>query len=153
MEYTPNDFFEARKRTIDATYGRLEKSEKIDIEKGGQGSGRKIGTTSSGKTIYDSHDHPEHKDFNREDHRDAATIHDEKEDKAGRNAGGNYEERDKHRANADAHWKKHDSLKKSEEVIEDLNDEPTADEMAKADAEFDLMKSTELLDKPFDFTI
>lgn len=46
-----------------------------DIIKGGVGSGRKIGTTRSGKDIYDTFEHPEHKDFDKKDHEDAENKH------------------------------------------------------------------------------
>jgi hypothetical protein len=46
-----------------------------DIQKGGIGSGRKIGTTTSGKDIYDHFDHPSHKKFGLTDHKDAVTPH------------------------------------------------------------------------------
>jgi hypothetical protein len=83
------------------------------LEKAGEGSkgGKIIGHTKSGKPIYDTFNHPAHKDFTKEDHRDAATIFDDKEHKAGRNAGGDYTERDKHRKNADFHWSKFDKMK------------------------------------------
>lgn len=47
-----------------------------DLEKGGEGSkgGHVIGHTKSGKAIYDSFDHPKHKDFTADDHRDAGHI-------------------------------------------------------------------------------
>jgi hypothetical protein len=45
------------------------------IEKGGVGSGRKIGKTKSGKDIYDRVSHSAHKDFSAQDHLDAAKIH------------------------------------------------------------------------------
>ncbi|HSY75970.1 MAG TPA: hypothetical protein VK890_03890 [Bacteroidia bacterium] len=50
-------------------------TKKKDIEKGGPGSGRKIGTTTSGKDIYDHFDHPSHKKFGLTDHKDAVTPH------------------------------------------------------------------------------
>lgn len=48
------------------------------IEKGGEGSkgGHVIGHTKSGKPIYNTYDHPAHKDFNEHDHDDAHHIHD-----------------------------------------------------------------------------
>jgi len=56
----------------------LTKSEELDIEKGGEGSrgGKVIGHTKSGKPIYDHFDHEGHKDFTKEDHRDAYIHHD-----------------------------------------------------------------------------
>jgi hypothetical protein len=52
------------------------KGESDELVKGGEGSrgGKIIGHTKSGKPIYDSFDHPSHKDFTKEDHGDAATI-------------------------------------------------------------------------------
>ncbi len=43
----------------------------------GEGSrgGKVIGHTKSGKPIYDSHDHSSHKNFTKQDHKDAADIH------------------------------------------------------------------------------
>lgn len=55
--------------------GKVEKSEKNDLEKGGVGSGRKVGTTSSGKDIYDNHAHESHKNFNEKEHEEAADYH------------------------------------------------------------------------------
>lgn len=54
---------------------KVEKSEENDIEKGGVGSGRKVGITSSGKDIYDTHNHEEHKNFNEKEHEEAADYH------------------------------------------------------------------------------
>jgi hypothetical protein len=52
--------------------GSIEKSENDELEKGGEGSkgGKIIGHTKSGKAIYDSANHPEHKEFTEEDHKD-----------------------------------------------------------------------------------
>jgi hypothetical protein len=53
----------------------IKKSEDTnDIEKGGEGSkgGKVIGHTSTGKAIYDSYNHPSHKDFTSEDHHEAS---------------------------------------------------------------------------------
>ena len=47
---------------------------KISAETGPRG-GKIIGKTKSGKPIYDSADHPSHKDFSIQDHRDAANKH------------------------------------------------------------------------------
>lgn len=41
----------------------------------GSHGGHVIGHTRSGKPIYDSHSHPEHKDFTSKDHFDAANVH------------------------------------------------------------------------------
>lgn len=48
-----------------------------DLEKGGEGSkgGKVIGHTKSGKPIYDTYSHPEHKHFTAQDHMDANTTH------------------------------------------------------------------------------
>src|ERR1035437_837598 len=48
-----------------------------DIVKGGEGSrgGKVIGHTKSGKPIYDTFEHEGHKDFNAQDHKDAADAH------------------------------------------------------------------------------
>lgn len=146
MEYTPNDFFLERKRTIDATYGRLEKSEENDIEKSeGSRGGKVIGHTKSGKAIYINHNHSDHKEFAHDDHADAAEKH-------SRISAGSLKADDRlqHSLSANHHWKKayeKSSIKKSED------DEPTEEDMIKADAEFDLMKSTELLDQPFNLDI
>lgn len=55
------------------SYSDLSKAESIDLEKGGEGSkgGKVIGHTKSGKPIYDSYTHKEHKHFTKEDHKDA----------------------------------------------------------------------------------
>ena len=46
---------------------------------GGEGSrgGKVIGHTGSGKPIYQSHGHPSHKDFSKQEHGEAAKKHDE----------------------------------------------------------------------------
>lgn len=70
-----------------------------DIEKGsGEGSrgGKVIGHTKSGNPIYDTFDHSEHKNFTKEDHRDAADIHEQYYEKKGRdymNYGGSEKKR------------------------------------------------------------
>lgn len=43
----------------------------------GPRGGEIIGKTKSGKPIYDSHDHPSHKNFTKQDHQDAADLHDD----------------------------------------------------------------------------
>lgn len=48
----------------------------------GPRGGKIIGETQSGKPIYDTHDHPAHKDFNWIEHSDAMSVHDKKEAKA-----------------------------------------------------------------------
>lgn len=37
--------------------------------------GKVIGHTKSGKPIYEAHRHSSHKEFNREDHKDASLLH------------------------------------------------------------------------------
>jgi hypothetical protein len=51
-----------------------------EYAKSGEGSrgGKVIGHTSSGKPVYESHGHAEHKHFSSQDHRDASQIHEKK---------------------------------------------------------------------------
>lgn len=55
----------------------FDKIKNIEIVKAGAGSrgGRVIGTTKSGKPIYDNVNHPNHKSFSKEDHQDAINAH------------------------------------------------------------------------------
>ncbi len=54
----------------------INKSFKSDqIEKGGKGSGRKIGYTKSGKPVYSHKKASEYKDFTKQDHEDAYQFH------------------------------------------------------------------------------
>ena len=48
-----------------------------DLVKSGEGSrgGKIIGHTSSGKPIYENHNHPDHANFDSNDHKDAADAH------------------------------------------------------------------------------
>lgn len=59
-----------------------EKSNEDELEKGlfglGSRGGKIIGTTKSGKAIYDSFGHKKHSKFDHEDHKDAARLHGEK---------------------------------------------------------------------------
>jgi hypothetical protein len=41
----------------------------------GPRGGKIIGKTKSGKPIYDSHDHPAHAGYSKQDHKDAADAH------------------------------------------------------------------------------
>lgn len=52
----------------------IESLESRIAETGPRG-GHIIGKTQSGKPIYDTHDHPAHKDFTSQDHDDAADRH------------------------------------------------------------------------------
>lgn len=72
-----NRFDESKEVTSDYTYGEDE------FEKGGEGSrgGKVIGHTKSGKPIYDKATHLEHKNFTKEDHTDAAELHESLADK------------------------------------------------------------------------
>lgn len=63
------DNFELQKAHMDKMFGRDV------VQKGGVGSGRKIGSTSSGKHIFDEPSHDSHKDFDAQDHEDAAKAH------------------------------------------------------------------------------
>jgi hypothetical protein len=56
-----------------------EKKDPPDFGKSGAGSrgGKVIGKTRSGKPIYDSHDHKGHAGFSKDDHKDAAKLHDD----------------------------------------------------------------------------
>jgi len=92
-----------------------EKFEELDnifdkLEKGGEGSkgGKVIGHTRSGKPIYDSYNHPSHKNFSGTDHREAADLHSEKVDHyMGKyntsNNDSHYEKANKHGDNSDKH--------------------------------------------------
>lgn len=59
------------------TYEDLEEMDNLE-KGGGEGSrgGKVIGHTKSGKPIYDSSGHKEHKNFSHQDHTDAAEHHD-----------------------------------------------------------------------------
>lgn len=65
-----------RKSYTDQPIVDLLAQEEIDLEKGGEGSkgGKVIGHTKSGKPIYENKDAKYHKDFDKEDHIDAAEI-------------------------------------------------------------------------------
>lgn len=56
---------------------KVEKAMEGDIEKGGEGSrgGKIVGHTSTGKPIYSTHAHEEHKGFNEKEHEEAADYH------------------------------------------------------------------------------
>lgn len=58
----------------------MSKSELVDLIKAGEGSkgGKVIGHTKSGKPIYESHSHPDHANFSKEDHADAAAEHEKR---------------------------------------------------------------------------
>jgi hypothetical protein len=58
----------------------IRKSIEDELSKSGEGSrgGKVIGHTKSGKPIYANYNHPSHKEFSKEDHKDAANIHEEK---------------------------------------------------------------------------
>ena len=59
---------------------------KVDVGTGaGSRGGKVIGTTKSGKPIYEDHKHPSHEKFHYFEHKQAAELHDELGDKA-RNA-------------------------------------------------------------------
>lgn len=101
MEYTPqHQMFETKRLQLLSMYNnapQLLKGEDADeleeeeeeelefeddgdeVEKGGEGSrgGKVIGHTTSGKPIYENHDHPSHEKFTPEDHEDAAETHGE----------------------------------------------------------------------------
>jgi hypothetical protein len=74
------------------------------FEKGGEGSkgGKIIGHTKSGKPIYDRFNHPAHKDFTKEDHRDAGKVHDELHQKHSDLSEEKFSKRDKYNKNIDA---------------------------------------------------
>lgn len=79
-----------------------------NLQKGGAGSrgGKVIGTTKSGKPIYDTHDHEGHKSFTRQDHQDAMRHHETKRDKVGfdKQKDGSYKENSKYKKHNDRYW-------------------------------------------------
>lgn len=74
-----NDLFKINAARITSCYSNTDllKSEENDLEKSGPGSrgGKVIGTTKSGKPIYDTFSHEGHKDFTSQDHKDAENLH------------------------------------------------------------------------------
>lgn len=62
----------------------FEMGENQQLEKAGEGSrgGKVVGHTSSGKPIYDSFNHPSHKNFTKQDHKDASEHHNRLADRA-----------------------------------------------------------------------
>jgi len=69
---------QANKEKKQRILARLRSSAKEQMKKAsGEGSrgGKIIGRTKSGKPIYDKADHPAHKKFTSQDHRDAAGLH------------------------------------------------------------------------------
>lgn len=81
--------------------GLLQKASKGEGSKGG----KVIGHTRSGKPIYDSHGHPDHKKFNQEDHYDAMRHHQFLADKEP-----DYRKREGHYAQSHEHYKTHDKM-------------------------------------------
>lgn len=73
------DTFEKAMIQLDNLMNKNMKME-TELEKGGEGSkgGHIIGHTKTGKPIYDSHNHPNHKDFDRDEHATASKLHTEK---------------------------------------------------------------------------
>jgi hypothetical protein len=82
------DFVEEHKKLVNVLESDSHKDDKKEakdqkkeldeeLKKGGEGSkgGKIIGHTQSGKPIYDSFNHPEHKDFTKQDHKNAAYQH------------------------------------------------------------------------------
>lgn len=61
---------------------KVEKSEEDELEKGGEGSkgGKIIGHTKSGKPVYQGKDAHEYSDFSKEDHEEAANLHEKQRD-------------------------------------------------------------------------
>lgn len=74
-----NGFLKSQKDRVLALYGNtdIEKSEDNDLEKSGEGSkgGKVIGHTTSGKAIYEDHNHKSHDKFTSKDHMDASNTH------------------------------------------------------------------------------
>lgn len=64
---------------MDVQRSRILGAYGLDIKKSKSGEGSKggkvIGHTSSGKPIYENHDHPHHASFTAQDHKDAANTH------------------------------------------------------------------------------
>ncbi len=73
MELTNFSYGEEKRQQMLKSFG-------IDIIEKSEGSrgGKVIGHTKSGKAIYESHSHPEHKDFTHQDHLDAKVLHEKK---------------------------------------------------------------------------
>lgn len=101
------------KDLVKSNISKMYENSSEKLEKGGPGSGRKIGTTKSGKDIYSSFDDPHHKDFTSKDHEDAADLHrDTSEvDLGGETSGANYEVINHHEQEASKHehaasWKR-----------------------------------------------
>lgn len=74
---TPFERQEIIKAQILGSYNIQKSQDENDIEKGGEGSkgGKVVGHTKSGKPIYSSFSHEEHKGFTSEDHMDASNLH------------------------------------------------------------------------------
>lgn len=70
----PMQVHESRLRS-DNEKDKVNKAFEDLLSKGGPGSGRKIGSTKSGKPIYDTFDHSAHKNFSSKDHLDAERAH------------------------------------------------------------------------------
>lgn len=74
-----NNFQKQQAERISAIYGlsSIQKSEDDNLEKGGVGSGRKIGETRSGKSVLRDREPDSYSDFSHEDHHDAYLLHKE----------------------------------------------------------------------------
>lgn len=94
-----NEFEKAQAEKILSAYGIGLN----DLEKGGKGSGRKIGQTSTGKDVYDTFEHEGHKDFNVQEHTDAKNLHNTIGYKAtNKKQNYHYGEADKHKNHAES---------------------------------------------------
>src|SRR5690349_8453397 len=124
-EIIGKNFEEGKIDTLTFLKANVQYTEIIEKAEGSRG-GKVIGHTKSGKAIYDTHNHPGHKDFTSEDHREAMNAHrqsmenhyKERVDFSGKNT---KEEKEKHydehtaaaRAHTSHYWKHEDaSIKK-----------------------------------------
>lgn len=71
-----SEFEKSQALKILSMYTNVDELTKAEGSRGG----KIIGHTGSGKPIYDSANHPSHKNFTSEDHRDASAIHNYKSD-------------------------------------------------------------------------
>jgi hypothetical protein len=112
------------KSFTDDTKKALQKAFHNQIEKGGEGSrgGHIIGRTKSGKPIYETANHPGHKDFNTSEHYEAAKLHNQLKKDAPEH------EMDKHNKESEKHTdlaeeKRENEKKKTEAILKLRKDE------------------------------
>jgi hypothetical protein len=82
VEHNPKDMQNAKPSDLKKAYEILGLNyQENDIQKGGIGSGKKLGQTASGKHIFTSSFDKPHGDFSQQDHEDAERIHRKEADK------------------------------------------------------------------------